>query len=55
MEQLLRYRLSEAAKGALLVEQAALTERSAARIAELEALVRSSKRNRNSRFRMVRP
>jgi transposase len=55
MEQPLRYRLSEAEKSALLVEQAAMTERLAARSAEVEALVRSSKRNRNCRFRMVRP
>jgi transposase len=34
-----RYRLSDAEKDALLVEQAALIERMAARIAELEALV----------------
>ncbi|GAA4246856.1 hypothetical protein GCM10022293_00090 [Azospirillum formosense] len=35
----LRYRLNEAEKDALLIEQAALIERMAARIAELEALV----------------
>ena len=35
----LRYRLSEAEEDALLAEQAALIERMAARIAELEALV----------------
>jgi transposase len=34
-----RYRLSEAEKDALLLEQAALIERLAARVAELEALV----------------
>ena len=39
MEKPPRYRLSEAAKDALLVEQAALIERLAARVAELEALV----------------
>ena len=33
------YRLSDAEKDALLAEQAALIERMAARIAELEALV----------------
>jgi transposase len=39
MEKPPRYRLSEAEKDALLVEQAALIERLAARVAELEALV----------------
>ena len=34
-----RYRLSEAEKDALLLEQAALIERLATRVAELEALV----------------
>jgi len=39
-----RYRLSEAEKDALLLEQAALIERMAARIAELEALVGKPKK-----------
>lgn len=39
-----RYRLSEAEKDALLAEQAALIERMAARIAELEALVGKPKK-----------
>ncbi|QCN97418.1 IS66 family transposase (plasmid) [Azospirillum argentinense] len=39
-----RYRLSDAEKDALLVEQAALIERMAARIAELEALVGKPKK-----------
>jgi transposase len=39
MEKTPRYRLSEAEKDALLVEQAALIERLAARVGELEALV----------------
>ena len=39
MEKPPRYHLSEAEKDALLVEQAALIERLAARVAELEALV----------------
>ena len=39
-----RYRLSEAEKDALLAEQAALIERLAARIAELEALVGKPKK-----------
>ena len=39
MEKPPRYRLSEAEKDVLLVEQAALIERLAARVAELEALV----------------
>ncbi|KAA1052425.1 hypothetical protein FH063_004756, partial [Azospirillum argentinense] len=44
-----RYRLSEAEKDALLAEQAALIERLAARIAELEALVgRPKKTSANS-------
>lgn len=39
METPPRYRLNEAEKDALLLEQAALIERLAARVAELEALV----------------
>ena len=39
MEKPPHYRLSEAEKDALLVEQAALIERLVGRIAELEALV----------------
>ena len=39
-----RYRLSDAEKDALLFEQAALIERLAARIAELEALVGKPKK-----------
>ena len=39
-----RYRLSEAEKDALLIEQAALIERLAARIAELEALLAQPKK-----------
>jgi transposase len=39
-----RYRLSEAEKDALLVEQAALIERLVARVAELEALVGKPKK-----------
>jgi len=39
-----RYRLSEAEKDALLLEQAALIERLAARVAELEALIGKPKK-----------
>lgn len=39
-----RYRLSDAEKDVLLVEQAALIERLAARVAELEALVGKPKK-----------
>ncbi len=44
MTVLPRYRLSDAEKDALLVEQAALIERMAARIAELEGLVGKPKK-----------
>jgi len=39
-----RYRLSDAEKDALLIEQAALIERLAARVAELEALLAKPKK-----------
>ncbi|QLH39507.1 MAG: hypothetical protein HWD60_11875 [Defluviicoccus sp.] len=49
MAPLFRYRLSDDEKDALLCEQAALIERQAARIAELEALLaRPKKTSRNS-------
>src|SRR5690349_7311142 len=52
MEKPPRYRLSEAEKDALLVEQAALIERLAARVAELEALVgKPRKTSANSHIR----
>ena len=44
MKEPSRYRLSEAEKDALLVEQAALIERLVARVAELEALVGKPKK-----------
>src|SRR5512135_2801833 len=44
MNRVLRYRLTDAGKDALLDEQAALIERRAARIAELEALVGKPKK-----------